>query len=57
MLDDLLATGGTVEAAGKLIEKTGGMVVECHFIIELVALKGRERVKYPIYSMVTFTDK
>ncbi len=42
LIDDLLATGGTMQAACELVEKTGGLVTECCFIIELAALKGRE---------------
>ena len=43
IVDDLLATGGTAEAACKLIEKTGGNLVGVAFLIELEALKGREK--------------
>ena len=43
--DDLLATGGTAEAACKLIEKLGGKVLQISFIIELSFLKGREKLK------------
>jgi len=42
-VDDLLATGGTAEAACKLINKTGGNLVGIAFLIELEALKGREK--------------
>ena len=45
VVDDLLATGGTVEAAITLIEKMGGNVVGTAFLIELEALKGRELLK------------
>ena len=45
IIDDLLATGGTVEATTKLIEKMGGEVVGCAFLIELLDLKGRELLK------------
>lgn len=45
IIDDLLATGGTVEATIKLVEKLGGEVVGCAFLIELVDLKGRELLK------------
>ena len=45
IIDDLLATGGTVEAAIKLIEKLGGEVVGLAFLIELDELKGREKLK------------
>ena len=42
--DDVLATGGTAAAAVKLIEKLGGKVVQCNFLIELSFLKGREKL-------------
>ncbi len=45
IVDDLLATGGTVKAAKDLIEQLGGEVVGCAFVIELVDLKGRELFK------------
>jgi adenine phosphoribosyltransferase len=44
VVDDLLATGGTVEACCQLVEKAGATVVGCAFLIELVALGGRERI-------------
>ena len=43
--DDLIATGGTIEATVKLVRKLGGEIVECAFIVELPDLKGRERIK------------
>lgn len=45
IIDDLLATGGTVEASIKLVESLGGEVVGCGFVIELLDLKGRELLK------------
>ncbi len=55
IIDDLIATGGTVAAAIKLVEKLGGEVVECAFVVELPELKGREKIKgYKIFSMVEF---
>ena len=44
VLDDLLATGGTAAAAARLIERQGGVVAELAFVIELLDLKGRERL-------------
>ncbi len=44
IVDDLLATGGTAKAAVRLVRKVGGQVVGCAFIVELMALKGRERL-------------
>ena len=46
MVDDLLATGGTMASACKLIEKIGGQVVGVVFLIELTALRGREKIIY-----------
>ena len=46
MVDDLLATGGTMASACKLIEKIGGQVVGIVFLIELAALRGREKISY-----------
>lgn len=55
IVDDLLATGGTVEAAISLIEKMGGNVVGAAFLIELEALKGRELLKeYDVYSVLKY---
>ncbi len=44
IVDDLLATGGTVDACCQLVEKAGGVVVGCAFLIELVALEGAKRI-------------
>ena len=55
LVDDLIATGGTIEAAAKLIESLGGIVVKMVFLIELSDLKGRERLsKYDVASVVKF---
>ena len=55
IVDDLLATGGTVDAAVSLIEKMGGNVVGISFLIELEALKGRELLKdYDVYSVLKY---
>jgi adenine phosphoribosyltransferase len=54
LLDDLIATGGTCQAAGNLIEKLGGKVVECGFIVELPELKGRDKIRWPIFKIVDF---
>lgn len=55
IVDDLLATGGTVDAAVSLIEKMGGNVVGIAFLIELEALKGRELLKdYDVYSVLKY---
>lgn len=55
IVDDLLATGGTAEAAAKLAEKIGGQVVTMVFLIELLFLKGREKLSgYDIFSLVQY---
>lgn len=53
IVDDLLATGGTSRAVIDLVEKAGGKVIGIVFLIELLALKGRAKLKgYPIYSLI-----
>jgi adenine phosphoribosyltransferase len=53
--DDVLATGGTVEAIGGLVEQLGGEVVGVCFIIELTFLGGRERLtRYPLHSLIAY---
>jgi len=55
IVDDLLATGGTAKAAAELIEKLGGVVVGFAFVIELLDLKGKEKLKgYTVTSLVTY---
>jgi len=54
MVDDLLATGGTMEGSSRLIEKAGGIITGFAFVIELIDLKGRNRLEQPVYSLVTF---
>src|SRR6266542_1266159 len=54
-VDDLLATGGTMAATLRLIERLGGAVVACEFLIELTFLKGRERLKgYALNSLIVY---
>jgi adenine phosphoribosyltransferase len=56
--DDLLATGGTMEAACKLVEKLGGEVVQISFLIELSFLNGREKLKkYEVHSLITYDSE
>ena len=56
--DDLLATGGTVLAACRLVEKLGGEIVGLCFLIELSFLKGRDRLKnYNIFSIVNYDSE
>lgn len=55
LVDDLLATGGTAEAAAHLVEKMGGEVAGFAFVIELAFLKGQERLKnYSIFKLVEY---
>ena len=55
LIDDLLATGGTVNASTELIEKAGGQLVGCGFIIELSFLNGRENIpNVPIKSLINY---
>ena len=52
--DDLLATGGTIKATIDLVEELGGVVVGCAFLIELMELKGREKIEG--YDMITLME-
>jgi adenine phosphoribosyltransferase len=57
IVDDLLATGGTAEAATKLIRKAGGVVIEAAFVIDLPELGGAKLLEYlgvPVRALVTF---
>ncbi|MFV0344427.1 MAG: adenine phosphoribosyltransferase [Anaerocolumna sp.] len=55
IVDDLLATGGTVEAITKLIESLGGIVVKIIFLIELEGLHGRDKItKYDVDAVVKY---
>lgn len=57
IIDDLLATGGTVEATKKLIENCGGKVCGCAFLIELTDLNGRELLKDDeVFSCMTYRE-
>lgn len=58
VVDDLIATGGTVEAAIKMIEELGGIVVRVVFLMELAGLEGRERLKgYDVESVICYDGK
>ena len=58
LVDDLVATGGTIEAAIKLVEELGGEVVKVVFLMELDGLKGRERLKgYEVESVLCYDGK
>jgi len=53
--DDLLATGGTARAVVDLVNKAGGKIIECAFLVELTELKGRERLSpRKVFSLVQF---
>ena len=55
MVDDLLATGGTIAACCAMIERAGGVVAGCAFVIELLGLRGRERIaQYPTVSLIQY---
>lgn len=57
IVDDLIATGGTIEAITKLIEKLGGQVVKIVFLIELEGLKGRDKLKnYDVEAIIKYPD-
>ena len=58
IVDDLIATGGSAEAAARLVEKLGGQVAKMVFVMELAGLKGRERLKnYDIDSLIIYEGK
>lgn len=55
IMDDLLATGGTVSATVKLVEEAGGEIVGLGFMIELLELNGRDKIKdYPIKVLIKY---
>lgn len=55
LVDDLLATGGTMGATIQLIQQCGGRIVELAFLIELTALKGRERLApHPVTALIQY---
>jgi len=58
IVDDLIATGGSAEAAARLVEDLGGKVVGMYFVMELGGLKGRERLKdYAVNSLILYPGK
>ena len=58
LVDDLMATGGTMEAMIKLVERLGGEVVKCCFVMELAGLHGRELLKgYEVDSAIIYEGK
>lgn len=55
IVDDLIATGGTIAATVQLVEKLGGQIIECAFVIDLPDLKGREKIKgYKVFALTEF---
>ena len=55
IIDDLLATGGTVKAVVNLVKQLQGKILGIGFVIELVDLHGRDKLKeYPLYSLIKF---
>jgi len=58
IIDDLLATGGTVAAAAKLVERLSGNIMGICFLIELSFLKGREKLKrYNVHALIDFEEE
>jgi adenine phosphoribosyltransferase len=55
LVDDLLATGGTMQAGCQLVEKAGGRVVACAFLVELNFLEGRAKLKpHEVFSLIRY---
>jgi adenine phosphoribosyltransferase len=55
MVDDVLATGGTIDACCRLVEKAGGKIDACQFVIELAGLGGRKRIdRYETLSLICY---
>ena len=58
IIDDLMATGGTIEAIIKMVERLGGKVVKIVFLMELMGLKGREKLEgYDVESVISYPGK
>ncbi|CCF57546.1 hypothetical protein KAFR_0C05550 [Kazachstania africana CBS 2517] len=52
IVDDIIATGGSAAAAGELVEKVGANVIEYQFVLELDFLKGRDKLKAPVFTLL-----
>ncbi len=58
IVDDLIATGGTIEAITKMVESLGGEVIRIQFVMELAGLKGREKLsRYDVNSLLVYDGK
>ena len=58
MVDDLIATGGTIEAAARLVERLGGEVIKMIFVMELAGLGGRKKLaRYNVDSVIVYEGK
>ncbi len=58
MFDDLLATGGTVDASCRMVEELGGDIVSCLFLIELAFLNGRQKIaRHPVQSLLVYEEE
>ena len=58
LVDDLIATGGTIEATARMVEELGGKVVKIITLMELAGLNGRERLKdYDVASVICYEGK
>ena len=54
MIDDLLATGGTMAASCRLVESLGAEIIACAFVIELGFLNGREKLKHDVHALIRY---
>ncbi|CAI6334816.1 unnamed protein product [Periconia digitata] len=57
VVDDIIATGGSAAAAGSLVQKLGGSLVEYIFMLELDFLKGRDKLNAPVYTLLSSQEK
>lgn len=54
IIDDLLATGGSLSASCELVQLAGGIVVECLVVMELAELKGRDKFQSKVHSFIQY---
>jgi len=57
VVDDIIATGGSAQAAGALVEKLGAKLMGYLFILEIDFLKGRDKLKAPVHTLLYYSDK